>query len=413
MVNHNKPTSATLPPAYNRVGKQPLFPATSHDENARANFLTSLHRYVDSVVLPGNKVAFERRVKPQFTAQTGRDFQSTGEVSSAMSHDPHHQLWGALSRLLLEMRQQAGRSTVLRQIDQLTDEARTHTNQRPQTLHLDSTVTIPTYLKAVDTHGLPGGFYTEYVKDDVSSAATYDAGLFVGHTGTQGPSSDGPGRALVAWMKQNYPDFAPTRILDLGSGPGNNTLPLAIGYPDAQITGIDVSAPMLRYSHARAVALNVPNVAFTQANAEQLPYADNSVDWVQTTFFLRETATAAINKIVNEIYRVLKPGGLMLHIDQLQYSPDVPLFEQYMRERQAYLANLPFSAVLYGIGIKKWMVSGGFAPDQLLQFSLAAVADNGEPARPTNQAIYLPLVSWNAFGAWKNEPPTNLQPTTV
>ncbi|RYF78356.1 MAG: class I SAM-dependent methyltransferase [Cytophagaceae bacterium] len=308
----SKENQFTLPPPYNQSERHPVFPDVSHDEAARFNFLTSLNKYVSSVTQPGIRVAFERRVRPLFTAQKGRDFTTQDELKSAMLPEPCFQLWGALYRTTIEMRQQTSRSLVLKQLDKLASNTSQYTNQRPDTLHLDPTVAIPTYLTVTDNHAMPGGYYTEYRPDDVSSAATYDLGHIVKHADAEGPLSDGMGRAVVAWLKQNYPDFAPTRILDLGCGPGNNTLPLAIGYPAAQVTGIDVSAPMLRYSHARSVALNVPNVDFAQINAEKLPYDDESVDWVQTTSFLHETSKAALEQIIREIHRVLKPGGTLL-----------------------------------------------------------------------------------------------------
>lgn len=397
----NKNSSATLPPAYHQVAKHPVFPDVSHDETARYNFLSSLNKYVASVVQPGNRVIFERHVKPQFTAQMGRDFESHEEVQTAMQRQAGFQLWSALHRSAIEMYQQAGRSLTLRQLGELAGKAQTYTGQRPETLHLDPAITIPTYLTAIDNHAMPGSYYTDYVAGDVSSAANFDAGLFVKHAGTEGRLSDGPARAVVAWLKRNYPDFNPGRVLDLGCGTGNNTLPLAIGYPNAHITGVDVSTPMLRYSHARAIALNVPNVDFRQANAEQLPYDDASVDWVQTTLFLHETSRTALENIIREIYRVLKPGGLMLHLEQPQYTPDVHLFEQSMREWKAQLTNLPFKAVMYGLGMKHWMVDGGFSGSKLLQFSAAAVAETDDFTRPDSQEDYTPSVAWNVFGAWK------------
>ncbi|MBO0951035.1 class I SAM-dependent methyltransferase [Fibrella forsythiae] len=398
----SKENHPILPPPYNRQSDQhPVFPSVSHDEAARFNFLTNLNKYVSSVAQPGIRIAYERRVRPPFNAQKGRDFATHNELKSAMLPEPCFQAWGALYRSTVEMRQQASRSLVLKQLDTLASKASQYSSQRPETLHLDPSVSIPTYLTVTDNHAMPGGYYTEYRPDDVSSAATYDLGLIVKHAHAEGQLSDGMGRAVVAWLKQNYPNFAPTRILDLGCGPGNNTLPLAIGYPTAQVTGIDVSAPMLRYSHARSVALNVPNVDFSQVNAEQLPYDDESVDWVQTTSFLHETSKAALEQIIREIHRVLKPGGLMLHLEQSPYTPDVHLFEQCVRDWKAQLDNMPFRTIISGMGMKNWMISGGFDPDDLLQFSAAAVADSDDFTQPTRLPAIMPAVSWNVFGAWK------------
>jgi ubiquinone/menaquinone biosynthesis C-methylase UbiE len=395
--------ASTLPPVYNRIEKHAIFPEVSHDEHARYNFLANLNKHISSVILPGNKVAFEKRVKPQFVSRMGRDFNSRDEVKTAICADPQYQTWSALRRSTMEMRQQAGRSLVLRQIESLAEKARTYNAQRPDTLRLDPSVQVPHYLAVMDNHCMPGSYHTEYIEGDVANAANYDGGLFVTTAGGLGKLTDGGGKAVVAWLKTHYPSFSPKRILDIGCGLGHNTLPLAIGYPEGQVTGIDVGAPMLRYGHARSVALGVHNVAFEQVNAERLPYPDASQDWVQTTMFLHETSMLAMQHIIQEIYRVLKPGGLMLHIEQPQYTPDMPLYEQFMRDWDAFHNNEPFWGAMHEVDMKSWMLSAGFGADNLLQFGAKAVNDYDDftKPKPTEQEDYGRAAAWNVFGAWK------------
>lgn len=403
MSGSSQTSASNLPPVYNRIEKHPVFPEVSHDENARYNFLANLNKHLSSVILPGNKVAFEKRVKPQFERLMGRDFTSREELGEAIRQDPQYQTWSALRRSTIEMRQQAGRSLVLRQIEQLVRKARHYNEQRPETLHLDPSVQVPHYLTVVDNQCMPGSYYTEYSQDDVANAANYDTGLFVTTAGSLGKLSDGGGKAVVAWLKQNYPDFSPKRILDMGCGVGHNTLPLAMAFPDAEVIGIDIGAPMLRYGHARAVALGIPNVQFWQANAEELPFDAESFDWVQTTMFLHETSMKAMFRIVNELYRVLRPGGLTLHIEQPQYMPEMPLFEQFMRDWDAFHNNEPFWGAMHDVDMREWLMSAGFKKDDLLQFGARAISDHEDftKPKPTEQEDYGRSAIWNVFGAWK------------
>ena len=90
-----------------------------------------------------------------------------------MSEDPYYQMWSALRRTGMEMRQQAGRSLVLRQIQALRDRARQLNAECAATLRLDESIAIPRYQCELDNHCMPGSYYAEYIEDDVSAAANY------------------------------------------------------------------------------------------------------------------------------------------------------------------------------------------------------------------------------------------------
>ncbi|RMF12702.1 MAG: class I SAM-dependent methyltransferase, partial [Alphaproteobacteria bacterium] len=379
-----------------------VFPEAKHDEIARFNFLANLNKHLASVIGPGNKLAYETRVKPKFRAEHGRDPETRQEVRKAMSRDPHYQIWSALRRNTMEMRQQAGRSMVLRQLDDLNRKAAALNEGKP-TLKLDPTLKLPNYISGVDHHCMPGSYHTELVKDDVSAAANYDAGLFVTTGGALGAFSDGGGAAVAEYVKTHYPDFAPKRILDLGCGLGHNVLPIAAAYPDAEVIAVDVAAPMLRYGHARAQSLGITNVTFLQANAENLGFEDESFDWIQTTMFLHETSTSAMTRVMKEIYRMLRKGGLMFHVEQPQYTPDMDVYEQFIRDWDAFNNNEPFWSQMHDIDVFDLMEKSGFARDSLFEVGVRAVVDRSIfPEAPTGETEdHGRAAVWNAFGAWK------------
>jgi arsenite methyltransferase len=93
--------------------------------------------------------------------------------------------------------------------------------------------------------------------------------------------------------------------LDVGSGPGNITASLARAAGKAGLAlGVDISLPML----ARAVrAQSGPNVGFLRADAQRLPFRDNTVDAVTSMAVLQLIPNPAI--ALAEMARVLKPGG--------------------------------------------------------------------------------------------------------
>lgn len=387
------------PPDYRLVGRHEVFPELTHDECERFNFLAHMNRHLAARVLPGVKKAYETRIAPK----AGDGFKSRHDVRKALLKDPAFQTWSALRRATMEQRQQAGRWVTLRQGDALTEKARALTTGDPR-LQLEPSFTVPNYLTAVDHHCMPGSYHGEIVSGDVTGPANYDCGIFATTGGALGRYNDGGGHAVVAWLKKHLPDFKPKRILDLGCGLGHNVLPIAQAFPDAEVVAVDSGAPMLRYGLARAKSLGIDNVTFIQANAEDLSrFADESFDWVQTTMFLHETSRSAMGRIFAESRRVLKPGGMVLHVEQPQYAADMPLFEQAIRDWDAFYNNEPFWTTMHEIDLDELMIKAGFKPGNAIHGGVAAVVDTSlfPSAGDDKVEDYGRKAAWELIGARK------------
>ncbi len=394
-------SARNLPPVYNKIAQHAVFPKMNHDERARYNFLANLNKHL-AHVSQGNKTAFENRVEPKFEKEHGRKIATTKELEEAISKDAHYQVWSSLRRSTMEMRQQAGRSIVLRQAEELRDKVNA-LNAGKDSLVLDDSVEVPPYLLACDNHIMPGSYHTELIKDDVTPAANYDTGLFVTTAGLLGRYSDGGGKAIVSWVKKTYPDFNPKRILDIGCGMGHNVLPIAKAFPNAEVIAIDTGAPMLRYAHARAMDLGITNVKFMQMDAAKTTFDDESFDWVQSTMFFHETGGKSIYNIMNEVYRVLKPNGLTLHIEQPQYTDDMSLFEKFIRDWDALNNNEPYWSKMHDIDPAELMASSGFRKEDFMQIGAKAendLDDGTQKADEPEDHGRSPI--WNVFGAVKN-----------
>lgn len=99
-----------------------------------------------------------------------------------------------------------------------------------------------------------------------------------------------------------------TSFLEPGVGTGLNVLPLIKrGY---SVTGVDISAQML--AQLRQKLPSIPaNLTLIHGDSSQLPFADNSFDVVLTVHMLHVVADGSI--FLDEVYRVLKPGGFYLN----------------------------------------------------------------------------------------------------
>ena len=105
------------------------------------------------------------------------------------------------------------------------------------------------------------------------------------------------------------------QVLDLAGGTGDLTRLMSprVGR-DGHIILSDINAAMLDNGRERLLDDGIQgNVSFAQANAEQLPFADNSFDLVTMAFGLRNVTDK--QRALNAIYRAIKPGGRLLVLE--------------------------------------------------------------------------------------------------
>ena len=189
----------------------------------------------------------------------------------------------------------------------------------------------------------------------------YDKGINLYMGGGLGPENDLTGNTLLAYVREKHPGFEPKRILDIGCAIGNSTLVWARAFPKAEVHGIDVGAPVLRYAHARAETLGV-KVDFSQQNAEHTDFADGSFDLVLSHITLHETSRSALPRILGECRRLLRKGGMTLH---LEIPRGRTAMEKFMHNWESYNNNETFSRFMTDIDLIAEAVRGGFAKNEV------------------------------------------------
>jgi 2-polyprenyl-3-methyl-5-hydroxy-6-metoxy-1,4-benzoquinol methylase len=317
-----------------------MLPEASHDESARQDFTASLKRHISAEVTPGNRAVAERRAVPAFRQQHGRAPRTRGEMRGALEREDYHQMWGSLTRLAQEQMWHSVEESVARQVPELA--SRWRSNGRAKgSLHLDSSLEAPGYMSAVDIHCMPGGYASEVVGGDVRAGAIFDRGTFLNVCGTQGAMHDARGRTAVAYLLTDHAELNPARILDMGCSVGQATLPYAAHFPNAEVHAIDVAAPLLRYAHGRAESVG-RTVHFSQQNAEATDFPGGHFDLIVSHLLFHETSTRALPRIIHECHRLLRPGGVMVHLELGLPYKDLDLFEEVMHDWQTRNNGEPF-----------------------------------------------------------------------
>ena len=104
-------------------------------------------------------------------------------------------------------------------------------------------------------------------------------------------------------------DISPKKILDVATGTGDLAIAASKINPD-QITGIDLAEKMLDIARQKAQKKGLSKIiSFQTGDAESISFPDNSFDAVTIAFGIRNFVN--LKKGFMEIYRVLKPGGIV------------------------------------------------------------------------------------------------------
>lgn len=104
------------------------------------------------------------------------------------------------------------------------------------------------------------------------------------------------------------------QVLDLASGTGDLALRIAPLLNDqGKITLSDINESMLNIGKQRMIDAGHLRAEYAVANAESLPFADNSFDRITMAFGLRNVTDKQL--ALNELHRVLKPNGLLMVVE--------------------------------------------------------------------------------------------------
>jgi ubiquinone/menaquinone biosynthesis C-methylase UbiE len=123
---------------------------------------------------------------------------------------------------------------------------------------------------------------------------------------------------LVAKDILNYCDQG--SLLDIGTGPGRLLVKIHQQSPDMRLVGIDSSPSMVAEAQKNMVKAGVSGaIGIRDGNASQIPFDGDSFDIVVSQWSVHHWKHPVEG--LNEVYRVLKPGGYALMYDLVSDTP--------------------------------------------------------------------------------------------
>lgn len=116
----------------------------------------------------------------------------------------------------------------------------------------------------------------------------------------------------------DQPEVSAVRLLDVACGTGRTLLQIARAHPELQLYGLDLSPYYVQ--QARRVLGDVAHVSLVAENAESMPFRDHHFDVLTSVYLFHELPRNARRNVWREMFRVLKPGGLLVIEDSAQVS---------------------------------------------------------------------------------------------
>jgi ubiquinone/menaquinone biosynthesis C-methylase UbiE len=161
-------------------------------------------------------------------------------------------------------------------------------------------------------HWQTDGYFSDH------SATVYDLGVELLFRGTADIMRRQVIPPVSRFLRERGLPPQRTRLLDVACGTGRVLQQLATAHPELRYHGVDLSPFYVK--SARRRLRDVAEVSLLVENAEHLPDVDGHFDVVTSVYLFHELPRHARRNVVREMFRVLRPGGLVVLEDSAQPS---------------------------------------------------------------------------------------------
>ncbi len=172
--------------------------------------------------------------------------------------------------------------------------------------------------------------------------------------------------------------------LDLCCGTGDIAERMKEALPHGKVYGLDFSKGMLSIAQERE-RLHHKGVFYVQGDAMRIPFPEDSFDAITVGYGLRNVRN--LNECIQDILRVLKPGGVLVSLDvgkirlpvfseisQFLFFKVIPMIGKRLLPDQDMFDYLPHSSISYPDQetLKRLLLHSGFKQVDYYDFFLGA-----------------------------------------
>lgn len=168
------------------------------------------------------------------------------------------------------------------------------------------------------------------------------------------------------------------KLLDVATGTGRALKQLALAHPELAFYGLDLSPYYLQ--KARELLAGVDNLSLVAENAEQMPFKDATFDLVTSVHLFHELPPNARRNVYAEMWRVLRPGGMLVIQDSGQLSEAGPVAFFLGKFSQEF--HEPFHRKYLEDPIEEGLAAQGFEIESVEPHFVAKVVVAHKPGAP-------------------------------
>ncbi len=287
------------------------------DEQAALDFVLALRRRWADTVYP--------RLRAEFDARGGETGRSAAEVAGAVHALPAYGWFAWLERGSQKMLWRACLDAV--------GQGQAPAPGTEWRGGFDPAFPLPEWYTDWDIHLQPGGVWSSR-----AAAQVYELGAQ--ELVMMGENDDYKFHRLFVETALPRRDYR--RIADLGCGFGKSAWPLKRQFPNAEVVGVDLSAPCLEMAAERSAARGL-DIAFRQADATATGLEGGSYDLATSTMLVHELPLDVLPALFAEAAFLLAAGGVLAFLD---FQPtgdgfrDLAMIEHSSRNNEPFMAPM-------------------------------------------------------------------------